>query len=56
MNDSPPCVDANLVIRLVADPGDELVRATWDTSDAAHRRIAAPPLLFYELSNTLYRY
>jgi predicted nucleic acid-binding protein len=56
MNSSPLCVDANLVIRLVADPGDELVRATWETWDAQHRRIAAPTLLFYEVSNVLYRY
>lgn len=56
MNNSPLCVDANIVIRLVADPGDELVRATWETWDAEHRRIAAPTLLFYEVSNALYRY
>ena len=56
MNSSPLCVDANLVIRLVADPGDERVRSAWEQWDADNRRIAAPTLLFYEVSNALYRY
>jgi predicted nucleic acid-binding protein len=56
MNNSPVCVDANLVIRLVADPDDELVRSRWEQWDAENRRIAAPTLLFYEVSNALYRY
>ena len=56
MANSPLCVDANLVIRLVADPDDELVRSTWERWDAEHRRIAAPTLLFYEVANALYRY
>jgi predicted nucleic acid-binding protein len=56
MNSSPLCVDANLVIRLVADPGDDQVRSTWERWDADKRRIAAPTLLFYEVSNALYRY
>jgi predicted nucleic acid-binding protein len=56
MNGLPLCVDANLVIHLVADPGDELVRSTWERWDAEHRSIAAPTLLFYEVSNALYRY
>lgn len=56
MNSSPLCVDANLVIRLVADPSDELVRSTWERWHEEHRRIAAPTLLFYEVSNALYRY
>lgn len=56
MDNSPLCIDANLVIRLVADPDDELVRSTWERWDAEHRRIAAPTLLFYEVANALYRY
>jgi predicted nucleic acid-binding protein len=50
------CVDANLVIRLVVDPSDRAVRALWDQWDAAHRQLAAPNLLFYEVTNALYRY
>jgi hypothetical protein len=37
MNDSPLCVDANLVIRLVADPGDERGRSTRKQRAADHR-------------------
>ena len=56
MSNSPICVDANLVIRLVADPDDELVRSTWDQWDAKPRHVAAPTLPFYKVSNPLYRY
>ena len=56
MSNSPICVDANLVIRLVVDPDDELVRSTWDRWDANHRHLAAPTLLFCKVSNALYRY
>ena len=56
MNSSPLCVDANLVIRLVADPEDETVRKLWEQWDADRRLIAAPTLLYYEVSNALYRY
>jgi predicted nucleic acid-binding protein len=50
------CVDANLVVRLVADPADGLVRQLWAQWDGAHRQLAAPSLLYYEVTNALYRY
>lgn len=56
MNNSPLCIDANLVIRLVADPDDERVRAAWERWDGDRRYFVAPALLFYEVSNALYRY
>jgi predicted nucleic acid-binding protein len=56
MNSSWLCVDANLVIRLVADPKDEAVRQLWEEWDDQNRQVAAPTLLFYEVSNALYRY
>lgn len=56
MNNSPLCIDANLVIRLVADPDDERVRATWERWEADRRYFVAPTLLLYEVSNALYRY
>ena len=56
MSSLPLCVDANLVIRLVADPKDEAVRQMWEQWNAGHRQIAAPTLLYYEVSNALYRY
>ena len=56
MSNSWLCVDANLVIRLVADPKDESVRRLWDQWDAAGRQLAAPTLLYYDVTNALYRY
>jgi predicted nucleic acid-binding protein len=56
MRNSWLCVDANLVIRLVADPRDEAVRRMWEQWDAEKRQLAAPTLLYYEVSNALYRY
>jgi predicted nucleic acid-binding protein len=56
MSSSVVCVDACLVIRLVADPADEVSRRLWDEWDAGRREIVAPGLLFYEVSNVLYRY
>jgi predicted nucleic acid-binding protein len=56
MSNTHLCVDANLVIRLIADPDDEVVRDLWETWDGERQQIAAPTLLFYEVANTLYRY
>jgi predicted nucleic acid-binding protein len=56
MGSSWICVDANLVIRLIVDPEDEVIRRLWERWDAEHQRVAAPTLLFYEVSNALYRY
>ena len=56
MSDSSLCVDASLVIRLIADPRDTAVSRLWDQWDEDGRPIAAPTLLFYEVSNALHRY
>jgi predicted nucleic acid-binding protein len=56
MNSSLLCVDANLVIRLVADPADESVRNLWEQWDTERRQLIAPTLLYYEVANALYRY
>ena len=56
MRSSWLCIDANLVIRLVVDPRDESVRQLWDQWDAERRQLAAPTLLYYEVTNALYRY
>jgi len=50
------CVDANLVVRLIADPMDELVQGLWKRWDAAKRQLTAPTLLYYEVTNVLHRY
>jgi len=56
MNSSWVCVDANLVMRLVADPADEPIRSLWEQWDSERRQLAAPTLLYYEIANALYRY
>ena len=56
MNSSWLCVDANLVLRLVADPADESVQSLWEQWDSEGRQLAAPTLLPYEVANALYRY
>ena len=56
MNTSWLCVDANLVIRLVAAPADEAIRHLWEQWDTERRQLAAPTLLYYEVANALYRY
>jgi predicted nucleic acid-binding protein len=56
MNNSWLCVDANLVIRLVADPADESIQHMWEQWDTERRQLAAPTLLYYEVANALYRY
>jgi predicted nucleic acid-binding protein len=50
------CVDANLVVRLIADPADTVVRQLWEEWGDARRQVAAPTLLYYEVTNALYRY
>ncbi|TET54632.1 MAG: PIN domain-containing protein [Anaerolineales bacterium] len=56
MPNSPICVDASVVIRLVADPSDETVRALWEQWDAEGRELVAPTLLLYEVCNVLFQY
>ena len=50
------CVDANLVVRLVADPQDTLVRAQWQQWEDDGFQFAAPTLIHYETTNALYQY
>jgi predicted nucleic acid-binding protein len=56
MNNSWICVDANLVMRLVADPADESIQSLWEEWYSEQRQLAAPALLYYEVANALYRY
>ena len=56
MRNSWICVDASLVIRLVADPNDQTVLRLWEQWDAEGRQLAAPALLYYEVTNALFRY
>jgi predicted nucleic acid-binding protein len=56
MHSSWLCIDASLVVRLVADPEDDSVRRVWEQWDAERRQLAAPTLLYYEVTNALHRY
>ncbi len=55
MNNLPAlCVDANLVVRLVALPQDEAIISLWKGWN--DRRLIAPALLLYEVVNALHQY
>lgn len=48
------CVDASMVMRLVAVPYDETVEALFDSWQDI--QLVAPSLLLYEVTNALHRY
>jgi predicted nucleic acid-binding protein len=50
------CVDANLVISLLAEQGDGTIRVLWDSWGAAGHHLAAPLQLRYEATNAFHRY
>ena len=54
---SPLCVDASVVVRLLIDtPESERVYVLWEAWQSADRTLVAPTLLYYEVANALYRY
>lgn len=55
-NSSVICIDAGLVIRLVAEPDDRPVHEQWALWRAERREYVAPTLLYYEVANGIYRY
>ena len=46
------CVDASLV----ADPRDGSIVRLWERWDADRQQLAAPAMLYYEVTNALHRY
>lgn len=54
-NSSPICVDANLVVRLVASPENETVQHLWRGWREQGRRLVAPNLIRYEVTNAIHR-
>jgi len=51
------CVDASFIVRLItSNTPDSVFDQYWEEWQAAEYRIAAPTLLYYEVSNALYRY
>jgi len=55
-NSSVICIDAGLVVRLVADPDDEVVQEQWNQWTEEQRDLVAPTLLYYEVANGIYKY
>jgi predicted nucleic acid-binding protein len=55
-NSSTICVDANLVVRLVAIAPDERTLALWERWRADNTDLVAPMLLRFEVTNALHRY
>ena len=56
MSSSWICVDASLVIRLVADPADRSTHRLFEGWSAENQCIAAPTLLYYEVTNAFHQY
>jgi predicted nucleic acid-binding protein len=56
MSNSLICIDASLVVRLVVDTVDDRIPQQWREWTEAGKRIAAPSLLFFEITNALYQY
>lgn len=56
MPNSPICVDASVVIRLLVPLEGSPARQQWEQWFAEGRQIIAPTLLHYEVNNTLHQY
>jgi predicted nucleic acid-binding protein len=52
---SPVCCDANLVVLAVTRATDPAIYDLWERWRSEHRRILAPVLLHYEVTNALHR-
>ena len=50
------CVDAGIVIRRVVFPDETDVQQLWEEWEKSRVHLIAPYLLFYEVTNVLYRY
>src|SRR3990172_8204488 len=50
------CIDAGPVIRLSTFPEEKHLRAIWERWEDDGNHIIAPALLYYEVTNVLFRY
>jgi len=50
------CVDASVIVRLVLQPEDIVIAQLWQSWISHEYRLVAPSLLYYEVTNALYRY
>jgi predicted nucleic acid-binding protein len=53
---STVCVDASVIVRLVLQPEDSAITQLWDSWISHEYRLVAPGLLYYEVTNALFRY
>ena len=56
MNTSILCLDAGIVLRFVAYPDDQRIQEGWESWQQQNIKLYAPGLLYYEVTNVLYRY
>ena len=56
MSNSWICVDASLVVRYLMDPEDDRIQRLWKKWDSEQCPLAAPTLVYYEVTNALYKY
>jgi len=56
MNGKMLCVDAGMVVRRVLFPQDTTVQSLWESWENEGCQVIAPHLIFYEVTNALYRY
>jgi predicted nucleic acid-binding protein len=49
------CVDASMVVRLTISQDDAAVKKLWSSWSSQGTHLVAPSLLFYEVTNGLYR-
>lgn len=57
MPNSPVCVDASFLLRLLLDnEAGSRADILWETWHRERRRLVAPTLLYYEVANALHRY
>lgn len=57
MLNSPVCVDASFLLRLILDDeASSQADTLWETWHREGQRLVAPTLLYYEVANALHRY
>lgn len=56
MSNSPVCVDASFVVRLLQSQGETRAIRLYRSWKESGRLLAAPTLLYYEVANALHRY
>lgn len=56
MPGSPVCLDASFLVRLLLDEEAAQADALWEAWHQDGRRLAAPALLYHEVTNALHRY